>query len=143
MLLRPMTLHVFWPCVPALLAIKLLFENAHRAGQANQIRQKEFAGELWIFDPRMAALRTAHRIAQRTVSDVPLVQQTKCSLEVLLVNFEPKRSHWLGDKPGPLVFGFVVNLRMDTSLFEALFERFSLVWLVESSNGYHVHKHIL
>src|SRR5439155_7570990 len=107
------------------------------------VRQKEFPGELWIFDPRIAALRTTDRVAQHAFGAVPLPDPLARLLEILFVNFKSDAGERLGDEPKPFVFRFVKDLGMNACLFEFLFKGFSLGWLVEGSNGNHVHNRIL
>ena len=88
-------------------------------------------------------MRTAHRLAQDSFSRVPLAEQPTRGFKVFFVYLEADAGDRPGHEPKPFVFRFVADLGMDARLFEFLFDRFSLGWLVERSNGNHVHKPIL
>src|SRR5438552_262043 len=140
---RPLRLGVLGPGVFAVLAEEFLVNDPNDAGQPHQVRQQEFSRELGILNARGAALRTTDGLAQHAVDQIPFPHQAPGALKVLPSNFKADAGEGLGDEPRPFIFGFVANLGMNAGLFEFLFEGLSLGWLVESSNGNHVHKAIL
>src|SRR5436190_8256433 len=88
-LLRPGWFQIFGPGVFAVLTKKLLVNDVQQACHADQVRQKEFSGELWIFNARSAALRTAHRVAQDAFGAVPFPDPLARFLEIMFVDFKP------------------------------------------------------
>src|SRR5438093_4636126 len=142
-LLWPGRLQVLWPGVFTVLTIKLLVDNVQQGGQSHEVRQKEFPGELRILDPRIAALRASDCVAQDAFGAVPFADALARLLEILFVDFKPNAGKRLGDEPKPLVFRLVADLGMNAGLLQFLFEGFGLGWLVEGSNGNHVHNRTL